>query len=77
MTSRRSPPTGLVQPKVSRGNRRPTCDRHGLASQECKALNTDEPRCHRPRGSFARLQVPRPWYLATVERVPPPKPGRK
>lgn len=34
------------------------------------------PRCHRSQRSFARLKIPGPCHLATIERLPPPERDR-
>ena len=58
--------------------------KHGGAKRRCchptpqkrQAVETDEPRRHSAQRSFASLKVPGTRYLATMERLSPPKPCR-
>ncbi len=46
------------------------------AAQERQTLEAHQRRCHRPQRSGQCLTLPGPRHLATVERIPPPKPCR-
>ncbi len=50
--------------------------RHHSAAQERQAVESCHRRCSRAQRGPAGVKIPRPCALATMERLPPPKPRR-
>ena len=62
--------------QVPRCHRRSRCPRCDPAPQEREALADRHRRCRRAKRDTARLQIPRPGLVATMERIPPSEPRR-
>ena len=61
---------------MTRGDYRQRCPRGDTAAQKCKALEANERRSHSSERRDQCPTIPESYFVATLERIRPPKPRR-